>query len=99
MSHSPSDAESPPEQSYIDGWAAVYRLIRQGRSWSGRERNTCFLNTGDGEFVDASAVTGLDFPDDGRALAELLGEPEECSRRATRRVGRVVPIADQLLER
>ena len=69
MSHSPSDAGAPPKQSYLDGWAAMYRLIRQGRSWSGRERNTCFLNLGEGEFADVSAVTGLDYPDDGRALA------------------------------
>ena len=69
MSHSPSTAGAPPEQSYLDGWAAMYRLIRQGHSWSGRERNTCFLNLGEGEFADISAVSGLDFADDGRALA------------------------------
>ncbi|MDP6764392.1 MAG: ASPIC/UnbV domain-containing protein [Planctomycetota bacterium] len=69
MSHSPSTAGVAAEQSYLDGWAAMYRLIRQGHSWSGRERNTCFLNLGEGEFADVSAVSGLDFPDDGRALA------------------------------
>ena len=44
-------------------------LIETGGSWSGRERNCCFLNTGRARFADVSAVTGLDFVDDGRAVA------------------------------
>lgn len=44
-------------------------MIREGGSWSGRERNCAFLNTGDGRFADVSAVAGWDFPDDGRAVA------------------------------
>ena len=44
-------------------------MIRDGRSWSGRERNCCFLNTADGKFSDISAVSGFDFIDDSRALA------------------------------
>ena len=49
-------------------------MMVQGRSFSGRERNCCFLNTGgDAEtveqFANVSAVTGLDYPDDGRAVA------------------------------
>ena len=44
------------------------RLMTAGASWSGRERNCCFLNTTDGRFADASAVSGLDFIDDGRSL-------------------------------
>lgn len=44
-------------------------MIREGGSWSGRERNCAFLNTGDGRFADVSAVAGWDFPDDGRSLA------------------------------
>ena len=45
-----------------------------GRSFSGRERNCFFLNTGDnpaaqGRFANISAVSGLDYPDDGRAVA------------------------------
>jgi thiol-disulfide isomerase/thioredoxin len=48
----------------------MFQLIRQGHSFSGRERNCCFLNTGSG-FVDVSAVSGVDFPDDGRALATV----------------------------
>ena len=44
-------------------------MIETGGSWSGRERNCCFLNTGGARFADVSAVTGLDFLDDGRAVA------------------------------
>ncbi len=44
-------------------------MVNEGRSWSGRERNNCFLNTGGVRFADISAASGLDFPDDGRAAA------------------------------
>jgi tetratricopeptide (TPR) repeat protein len=44
-------------------------LLRNGHSFSGRERNCCYLNTGGTQFADVSAVTGLDFPDDGRGVA------------------------------
>jgi hypothetical protein len=52
-------------------------LVRSGTSWSGRERNCAFLNcppTGESNsltprFANISAVTGLDFKDDARAIA------------------------------
>jgi tetratricopeptide (TPR) repeat protein len=44
-------------------------MIDAGRSFSGNERNCVFLNTGDGRFATLSAASGLDFPDDGRAVA------------------------------
>ena len=49
-------------------------MINQGRSFSGNERNCCFLNTGSassasGRFANISAGSGLDFPDDGRGAA------------------------------
>jgi len=47
------------------------RLMNEGVSWSGRERNCCFVNLGDGTFADGSAITGLDFLDDGRAAATV----------------------------
>ena len=56
---------------YSDGWRAVNELIRADGSWSGRERNTCYLNQGDGAFGDVSFVTGLDFAGDGRSFATL----------------------------
>jgi len=45
------------------------RMIRQGRSFSSHERNCCFLNLRGGGFATLSATSGLDFPDDGRAIA------------------------------
>ncbi len=59
------------------------QLVRSGYSWSGHERNCVFLNCtptqgregtegADGSaarFADASAISGLDFPDDGRSVA------------------------------
>ena len=50
------------------------RMMRAGRSFSGNERNCCFLNMGAapaaaGRFANISAVSGLDYPDDGRAVA------------------------------
>jgi len=52
---------------------ALGKLLREGRSFSGRERNCCFLNTGRSApgFADISGVTGLDLPEDGRALATV----------------------------
>lgn len=48
----------------------LFTLIRSGASFSGRERNCAFLNTGGGRFANISAVSGIDYPDDGRALAQ-----------------------------
>ena len=44
------------------------RWIRSGVSFSGRERNCCFLNLGNGPFADVSFVSGLDLPDDARGV-------------------------------
>ena len=68
LSETPGD-KPVASKSYIEGWGAVYELVRQGKSWSGRERNNCFLNTGGPRFADISAVAGVHYPDDGRALA------------------------------
>ncbi len=51
------------------GLSQVNQFQRQGYSWSGYERNCCFLNRAGGEFTDASAVSGFDFQDDARAIA------------------------------
>jgi tetratricopeptide (TPR) repeat protein len=61
-----NDAESPTME--------IDRMTRQGRSFSGNERNCMFLNTrgsdtGSERFANISAVSGIDFPEDGRALA------------------------------
>lgn len=46
-------------------------LIRSEGSWSGRERNVCYANNGDGSFTDEAFVSGLDLNSDGRAFAPL----------------------------
>lgn len=64
------DGPDTARDEYLAGWAALRRLIESGASWSGNERNVCYLNLGDGRFADASFPSGLDFADDGRALAD-----------------------------
>ncbi|MEZ6119983.1 MAG: ASPIC/UnbV domain-containing protein [Pirellulaceae bacterium] len=69
MSHSPAnlqDQSTLPE--YRAAWQATMKLLREGRSFSGRERNCAFWNCQDGTFANVSSVTGLDFADDGRAV-------------------------------
>lgn len=68
MSHSPTDGAETANREYLEGWGALYELLREGKSWSGRETHNAFLNVGDGRFADVSAVAGLDLPDDGRAV-------------------------------
>ena len=75
MSLSPT-ADSPGDiEGYETGWIALHRMLREGGSLSGREPHCVFLNTGLGggqmRFADVSAVSGLDLPDDGRAVARL----------------------------
>ncbi len=61
-------------RNYADSWRATLKLVRSGFSWSGNERNCVFLNgtnsslTNEARFSNASAISGLDFPDDGRAI-------------------------------
>ena len=47
---------------------ALGKMLRDGRSLSGHERNCCFLNTGGNRFATISAASGLDFAEDGRAM-------------------------------
>jgi tetratricopeptide (TPR) repeat protein len=60
-----------PGENYSLGWRAVNRLVRQGFSWNGNERNVALWNTGNERFADVSAAIGLDFPDDSRAAARI----------------------------
>jgi len=71
VSHSPETAQAAPAdlRHYEDSWEAIYNLIDEGSSWSGHERNCAFLNTKTPVFANVSAATGLDFPDDSRAVA------------------------------
>lgn len=76
MSQSPTEAQ--PESgldAYAAAWLALGRRILAGQSWSGREKHCAFLNTrdpsgaGQGRFATVSASSGIDFAEDGRALA------------------------------
>jgi Tfp pilus assembly protein PilF len=67
MALSPSSAAVGSE--YRTAWAAGYELAHHDHSWDGYQRNAFFVNLGQGTFADASAVTGLDFRDDGRSFA------------------------------
>ena len=55
----------------VSAFAAARRLhqwVRQGKSFSGGERNNCFLNLGHSRFADISGSSGFDAPDDARAI-------------------------------
>jgi tetratricopeptide (TPR) repeat protein/thiol-disulfide isomerase/thioredoxin len=70
------DDGSPDDRSlepYLESLRALHERLDEGLSFSGNERNCVFLNPGraGGAFANASAVSGLDFPDDGRGLAFL----------------------------
>ena len=70
------DDGSPDDRSlepYLESLRALHERLDEGLSFSGNERNCVFLNPGraGGAFANASAVSGLDFPDDGRGIALL----------------------------
>lgn len=44
------------------------KLLREGKSFSGHERNCAYLNCGQSAFANISSASGLDFADDGRAV-------------------------------
>ncbi len=76
MSHSPDDLPEEAtlgdlDPAYVQSVVKLNQMLDRGVSWSGHEANCCFLNTGNSEskFANVSAITGLDFLDDGRGLA------------------------------
>ena len=69
MSRTANDEQSAEDGQWAEARDHLFRMIMEGRSFSGRERNCCFLNTADGRFATISAITGFDFPDDGRCVA------------------------------
>lgn len=74
MSQSPvEDLSEQATLRYKQGWRALNRLLHEDRAFSGKERNCAFLNLGGPapSFATVSAVTGFDFPDDGRGLATV----------------------------
>lgn len=59
-----SQDSNDPSQQFI-------RLVRQGKSFSGRERNCLYLNVAGSRFANVSGVSGIDFADDARAAARV----------------------------
>lgn len=74
MAQSPAKLDKADSlEGYLKNWDALSSMLTRGRSFSGRERNCAFLNLGSEggslkRFADVSAVSGLDFIDDGRAV-------------------------------
>lgn len=64
-----SSNEDPGATGAASSHRQLSAMIDAGRAFSGHERNCCFLNTRNGGFADMSAGSGLDYPDDGRAVA------------------------------
>ena len=70
MSQAP-ETSSPDEgtKGYLRAFSDLAQRIRDGSSFSGRERHCAFLNTGQGDFADISTLSGFGMPSDGRGLA------------------------------
>ena len=63
---------STPTEEYRRAWQGITRISQaEALSWNGREQNYAYWNLGDGTFVDASAASGLDYADDGRAACAV----------------------------
>ena len=60
-----------PGRSYAGGWKAVNRLVRQGYSWNGHERNAAYLNLSGSSFADVSVTSGLGLMDDARTASRV----------------------------
>ena len=71
MSRSPEGLAQDQSETYELGWVAIHRMLREGGSWSGHERNKVFWNIADGQFADVSGLSGLDFDHDARAAARV----------------------------
>ena len=76
MSRSPEEetAAHNAERNQVN--LLLNKMMLEGRSFSGHERNCCYLNCGafpnaQERFANISAASGIDFPDDGRALVTM----------------------------
>ena len=83
MSQSPlAEASENEIVRYRQGWQALSRLMHEDKSFSGHERHCAFLNCGGNGFADVSSVLGIDYPEDGRAVAvsdlDFDGDPDLC---------------------
>lgn len=76
MSQSPkAQGDGANLDSYRAGWKALNTMLSNGQSFSGRERNCVYLNSGFDKqtrhprFANISALSGFDYPDDARGVA------------------------------
>lgn len=72
MSQSPiaTDVKSiVAQRAYLENWDQLADMMSRGMSFSGRERNRCFLNMHHGKFADVSSASGFDLIDDTRGTA------------------------------
>ncbi|MEC8511096.1 MAG: CRTAC1 family protein [Planctomycetota bacterium] len=68
---SPQGGDEDEARRYLDAWGVISYLSQFGRQdWNARERTFSYKNSGDFSFTDVSLLTGLGFPDDGRAMVE-----------------------------
>jgi len=66
VAKSPTTQKPAPE--YENGWSAINQAIREDYSWSGRQPNVFYVRR-NGQFFDASGISGLDFAEDTRSFA------------------------------
>ena len=72
MSQSPTKfVEADEAREYLEAFRKLENMILEGGSLSGYERNCVFLNTRGPRFGNISAVSGLDFQDDSRAIGTV----------------------------
>jgi hypothetical protein len=67
----PSAGTGIPPRNYVDAWMAIRVMVMAGASWSGRERNTVYLNLGEQSFADVSVVSEANSIGDGRCVATV----------------------------
>jgi tetratricopeptide (TPR) repeat protein len=71
VSQSPGTEEAGDSPQWLEARVRLSEMIKQGRSFSSHERNCVFLNTSRSRFATVSGVSGLDMPDDGRAVTTV----------------------------
>lgn len=71
-SENPNQSGSPSEPSPFDTITrSLSDEIRRGASFGEHQRNVCLLGLGPIGFANFSSLSGIDFPDDGRAVATV----------------------------
>ena len=64
-----NDLEILSKKDVTHGYHEISDQCRQGSSFNGHQRNSCILTLGSFRFANLSNSSGLNFPDDSRAIA------------------------------